>query len=184
MEPTPPEIDPRKRNSAVLCGVLAALFSLPMRWMTLRDAEVTYHGNGFAREFAAALGGPERSDFDLTALNGNLFGGAVPFWVLAMLVMGVNVLLLVRRSRLLYVPEWLPLVASLVTAAFLLVPLLVAGSVQAELGPGWLLCFGASLVPLAYLFRERSLIVAWREEHRRHERDLRRATLAASRVEA
>jgi len=167
VEESAPEIDLRKRNSAVLCGVVAALLSLPLRWMTLRDAQVTVRGDGFPREFAAGFGSLMPATIELSGMNGHLFEGALPFWGLALLVVLANLLLLVRRSRHLYVPEAVPPVLALGVTGLTLVPLLATGSAKATLGPGWVLCFVAILVPLVYLFRQRALVVAWREERRR-----------------
>ena len=174
-EEAAPEIDPRKRNSAVLCAVVAALASLPLCWMTLHDVEVTSRGNELTNELFSGIGGLLPRTMQLTALQGHLFGGALPLWGLSLLVVLANLVLLVRRAKQFYVPEALPLVLALAAMALMLVPLLVAGSAKATLGPGWLLCFAASLVPVVYLFRERALVVAWREARRKHEREQRRA---------
>jgi len=156
-EEAAPEIDPRRRNSAVAGGVLAALLSLGMPWMT-----------------------SDSGDFVGTAWNGQLFGGSLPLWGVALLAGLANLVLLVRRSRHFYVPEMLPLLLALGASGLTLYVLLAAGSGKVSLGLGWVSGFTASLVPLVYLFRERALVVAWREERRKHALELRRAAARAA----
>lgn len=152
-----PEIDLRKRNSAVAGGVLAALLSLGMPWMT-----------------------SEFDGFSVTAWNGQLFGGSLPLWSVALLAGLANLVLLARRSRHFYVPEAMPLLLALGAGGLTLFVLFAAGSEKVSLGFGWVSGFAASLVPLVYLFRERALVVAWREERRKHALELRRASARAT----
>lgn len=156
-EEAAPEIDPRKRNSAVAGGFLAALLSLGMPWMT-----------------------SESDGFAVTAWNGQLFGGSLPLWCVALLAGLANLVLLVRRTRHFYVPEALPLLLALGASGLTLYVLLAAGSERVSLGFGWVSGFTASLVPLVYLFRERAHVVAWREERRKHALELRRASARAA----
>lgn len=155
-EEAAPEIDPRKRNSAVAGGVLAALLSLGLPWMTA-----------------------ESERFPITAWNGQLFRGSLPLWSVALVAGLANLVLLVRRSRHFYLPEAMPLLLALGAGGLTLFVLFAAGSEKVSLGFGWVSGFTASLVPLVYLFRERALVVAWREEQRKHALEQRRASARA-----
>ena len=85
------------KNSLLALAIFCGLLSLPMTWLTIRDAQIQ---SGFGEMFNSAFGG---ITIDVTGLNGHLtFLVKTPIWFIVLLAIAASSLQLMwDRRRLL-----------------------------------------------------------------------------------
>ena len=142
-------MNPRQRNSLLAAGIAAGVVSLPMTWMTIRNAEMQIEG-GFGDMFNSAF---QDMTINVTGLNGTLtFLFSTPLWFVIGFATAANVLQLMRSSELFAIPSFVLWLFAIVSLVWITIPILSAlTSGKVTLGLGWFLglfCAGAALASL------------------------------------
>ena len=134
----------KQKNSMLAAAILAGLLSLPMTWMTIRDAQ--FQG-GPGSLFNSAFGG---ITLDVTGFNGHvtlLF--KTPIWFIILVTVSASVLQIMKASRLFAVPRVLEIGTAAAGTGWVSVALGVGlFSGRATLGVGALLGLFAAATPL------------------------------------
>jgi len=143
-------MNPKQKNTLLAAGIVSGLVSLPMTWMTIRNAEMQIEG-GFGNLFNSALQG---MTFDVTGLNGHvtmLF--KTPLWFVVVVAIAANVLQLMRSSDAFAIPKFALWIVAVAAAVWITIPIVMAlFSGKATLGIGWFLGLFCAAAPLVCLF--------------------------------
>ena len=143
-------MNPKQKNTLLAAGILSGLISLPMTWMTIRNAEMQIEG-GFGNLFNSAFQG---MTFDVTGLNGHvtmLF--KTPLWFVIGVAIAANVIQLMRSSNAFAIPRIALWIVAVVAAVWITIPIVLAlSSGKATLGIGWFLGLFCAAAPLVCLF--------------------------------
>jgi len=143
-------MNPKQKNTLLAAGIVSGLVSLPMTWMTIRNAEMQIEG-GFGNLFNSAFQG---MTFDVTGLNGHvtlLF--KTPLWFVVGVAIAANVLQLMRSSDTFAIPKIALWIVAIGAAIWITIPILMAlSSGKATLGIGWFLGLFCAAAPLVCLF--------------------------------
>ena len=127
----------KQKNTLLAAGIISGLLSLPMTWMTIRNAEVQIEG-GFGSLFNSAFQG---MTFDVTGLNGHvtmLF--KTPLWFVIGVAIAANVIQIMRSSNAFAIPKIALWIVAVGSAVWITIPILLAlSSGKATLGIGWFL---------------------------------------------
>lgn len=142
-------MNPKQKNTLLAAGIVSGLISLPMTWMTIRNAPMQIEG-GFGNLFDSAFQG---MTFDVTGLNGHvtlLF--KTPLWFVVAVAVGANVLQLMRSSDAFAIPRIALWIIAVVAAIWITIPIMMAlSSGRATLGIGWFLGLCCAAAPLLCL---------------------------------
>lgn len=140
-------MNPKQKNTLLAAGVISGLMSLPMTWMTIRNADIKING-GFGDLFDSAFQG---MTFDVTGLNGYvtlLF--KTPLWFVVSIAIAANALQLMRSSDVFAIPKSAIRIVAIAATIWVTIPIInVLLTGDATLGIGALLgfcCAGAPLV--------------------------------------
>ena len=140
----------KQKNTLLAAGIISGLLSLPMTWMTIRNAEVQIEG-GFGSLFNSAFQG---MTFDVTGLNGHvtmLF--KTPLWFVIGVAIAANVIQIMRSSNAFAIPKIALWIVAVGSAVWITIPILLAlSSGKATLGIGWFLGVFCAAAPLICLF--------------------------------
>ncbi|TWU34529.1 hypothetical protein Q31b_54830 [Novipirellula aureliae] len=140
----------KQKNTILAAGIVSGLVSLPMTWMTIRNAEMQIEG-GFGNLFNSAFQG---MTFDVTGLNGHvtlLF--KTPLWFVVAVAIAANVLQLMRSSDAFAIPKIALWIVAIGAAIWITTPIgLALSSGKATLGIGWFLGLACASAPLVCLF--------------------------------
>ena len=143
-------MNPKQKNTLLAAGIVSGLLSLPMTWMTIRNAEFNIEG-GFGDLFNSAFQG---MTFDITGLNGNvtlLF--KTPLWFIVAIAIAANALQLMRSSEMFAIPKGALRIVVIGATFWVTVPIInVLLTGEATLGIGALLGLCCAAAPLVCLF--------------------------------
>jgi hypothetical protein len=143
-------MNPKQKNTLLAAGIVSGVVSLPMTWMTIRNAEMQIEG-GFGNLFNSAFQG---MTFDVTGLNGHvtmLF--KTPLWFVIGLAIAANAIQLMRSSNVFAIPRIALWIVGVVAAIWITIPIILAlSSGKATLGIGWFLGLFCASAPLICLF--------------------------------
>lgn len=95
-------MNPKQKNTLLAAGIVSGLLSLPMTWMTIRNADIKING-GFGDLLDSAFQG---MTFDVTGVNGHvtlLF--KTPLWFVVAISIAANAVLLMRSSDMFAIPK-------------------------------------------------------------------------------
>ncbi len=136
-----------QKNTALVCGIVAAVLSLPLTWITIRNAQVQ---GGFGTMFNP-FGG---MTFNITGLNGHLtFFVKTPIWFIVSVAIAANILQLMSGSPSFAIPDIAQWGTAIVATLWLVLPVLTTiGSGKATLGIGALLGLASAVIPVVCLF--------------------------------
>ncbi|GIX01047.1 MAG: hypothetical protein KatS3mg111_4379 [Pirellulaceae bacterium] len=136
-----------QKNTALVCGIVAAVLSLPLTWMTIQNAQIQ---GGFGNMFNS-LGG---MTINVTGLNGHLtFLIKTPIWFIVCVAISANVLQLMASSQSFAIPKVAQWATAIVATLWVGLAVLIAiGSGKATLGIGALLGFASAVIPVVCLF--------------------------------
>lgn len=139
----------KQKNTALMLAIAAGVFSLPLTWVSIRQAQLRLP-SGVGSPFGGWTMG-----FDVTGINGRVtFLLTIPLWFVIGLAISANVLQLLRRTRSVRIPPIADRAAAvLATFWTTLAGYFAVTSVNASLGLGWLLGLACALVPLVALYR-------------------------------
>ena len=140
----------KQKNTLLAAGIVSGLVSLPMTWMTIRNAEMQIEG-GLGDLFNSAFQG---MTFDVTGLNGHvtmLF--KTPLWFVVGVAIAANVIQLMKSSNAFAIPRIALWIVAVAAAVWITIPILLAlSSGKATLGIGWFLGVCCAAAPLICLF--------------------------------
>jgi len=143
-------MNPKQKNTLLAAGIVSGLVSLPMTWITIRNAEMQIEG-GFGNLFNSAFQG---MTIDVTGLNGHvtmLF--KTPLWFVIGVAIAANVLQLMRSSDAFAIPKIALWIVAVVAAIWSTIPIIMAlSSGKATVGIGWFLGLCCAAAPLICLF--------------------------------
>lgn len=143
-------MDSKQKNTLLAAGIVSGLVSLPMTWMTIRNAEVQIEG-GLGNLFNSAFQG---MTFDVTGLNGHVtMLLKTPLWFVVGAAIAANVLQLMKSSNAFAIPRLALWIVAVAAAVWITIPILLAlSSGKATLGIGWFLGVCCAVAPLIGLF--------------------------------
>lgn len=148
-------MDPKQKNSLVAAGIVSGLVSLPMTWMTIRNAQIQFEG-GLGGLFNHSFPG---MTIDVTGLNGHvtmLF--KTPLWFVVLVAIAANVLQIMKSSKAFAIPKTAQWTIAIASAVWIAIPALLAvSSGNATLGIGWFLGVCCAAAPLICLFAPDSI---------------------------
>jgi hypothetical protein len=143
-------MNPKQKNTLLAAGIISGLMSLPMTWMTIRNADIKING-GFGDLLDSAFQG---MTFDVTGLNGYVtFLFKTPLWFLVAIAIVANALQLMRSSDVFAIPKSAIRIVAIAASIWVTVPtinVLLTG--EATLGIGALLGLCCAAAPLVCLF--------------------------------
>lgn len=143
-------MDPKLKNTLLAAGIVFGLVSLPMTWMTIRNAQIQIEGSSLGEIFNSAF---PMMTINVTGLNGHvtmLF--KTPLWGVIGAAIAANVLQLMRSSNAFAVPRVALWITAIGAAVWVTIPVLLAlSSGRATLGIGWFLGCCCAAVPLICL---------------------------------
>jgi hypothetical protein len=143
-------MNPKQKNTLLAAGIVSGLLSLPMTWMTIRNAEFNIEG-GFGDLFNSAFQG---MTLDVTGLNGHvtlLF--KTPLWFIVAIAIAANALQLMRSSDMFAIPKRALQIVVIGATFWVTVPIInVLLTGEATLGIGALLGLCCAAAPLVCLF--------------------------------
>ena len=143
-------MNPKQKNTLLAAGIVSGLMSLPMTWMTIRNADVKING-GFGDMLDSAFQG---MTFDVTGLNGHvtlLF--KTPLWFVVAIAIVANALQLMRSSDVFVIPKSalrIVVIGATIWVTLPMINVLLTG--DATLGIGALLGLCCAAAPLVCLF--------------------------------
>jgi hypothetical protein len=144
-------MSPKQKNTALVAAIVSGLFSLPLTWMTLRNAQMQI-GGGIGDLISSTFPG---FAFDVTGLNGHVtLLLKTPLWFIVCIAISASVLQLMRPSQTFAIPRLAMWGTAIVGVVWTTVPVtivLVTG--KASVGIGWLLGLFCAFVPLVCLLR-------------------------------
>ena len=143
-------MDPKLKNTLLAAGIVSGVVSLPLTWMTIRNADMRIEGE-LGNVFNSMFQG---MTFDVTGLNGHvtlLFN--TPLWFVIGVAIAANVIQLMRASNWFAIPRIALWIVAVVAALWITIPiLLVMSTGKATLGLGWFLGLFSAAAPLVCLF--------------------------------
>ncbi len=143
-------MNPKQKNTLLAAGIVSGLMSLPMTWMTIRNADVKING-GFGDLLDSAFQG---MTFDVTGLNGHvtlLF--KTPLWFIVAIAIAANALQLMRSSDVFAIPKSALRIVVIGATIWVILPIInVLLTGDATLGIGALLGLSCAAAPLVCLF--------------------------------
>jgi len=134
-----------QKNTALATAIVAAILSLPLTWMTIRNAQIQ---GGFGM-----FNSPGGMTLDVTALNGHVtFLFKTPLWFVVCVAIAANVLQLMAGSRAFAIPKIAQWATAIIATAWIgLVVVLIIPSGKATLGIGAMLGLLSAVIPIACL---------------------------------
>jgi len=138
-----------KNNSIVLgiASMLALAVSLPLEWMTIRNAKMQFSGGfqGFGDMMSSSLGS---MTLKITGMNGHItFLFKVPIWLIVVVGLAGVLLAFLNGLQATSFPRLVPLVPLSLSALYVGIAFIVAvGSSEATVGIGmFVACLGLAL---------------------------------------
>ncbi len=140
----------KQKNTLLAAGIVSGLVSLPMTWMTIRNAEMQIPA-GLGNLFDSAFQGMA---FDVTGLNGHVtLLVKTPLWFVIAIAIGANVIQIMRSSNAFAIPRIALWIVAVLAAVWVTIPISFAlSSGKATVGVGWFLGLFCAAAPLACLF--------------------------------
>lgn len=142
----------KQKNTALVAAILAGLLSLPLTWLTIRNAEISFNGP-MAGMFNSAMMGMTLS---VTGFSGRVtFLFTTPIWLLVVISIGASVLQLMRHSKAFEIPKVAEWITAVIGVVWMSIPVFLAmTSGKVGIGVGWLLGMACAIVPLYFLIFE------------------------------
>ncbi len=136
----------KQKNSLLVAAIVSGLLSLPMTWLTIRNAQVS---GGFGDLFAP-FGG---MSINVTALSGSItLLVKVPIWFVVCVSIAASAVQLMRGSDAFAIPKFVEWGLAVLGVVWTTIPLLLAlGGGNATLAMGWILGLFCAVVPLLCL---------------------------------
>ena len=143
-------MNPKHKNTLLVTAIASGLLSLPMTWMTIRNAEMRFKG-GLEGLFDSALQG---MTLDVTGLNGYatlLF--KTPLWFVVLVAIAANAIQLIRSSDKFTIPKTSFRIAAFGATIWVTIPMVnVLLTGDATPGIGWFLAIFCAVAPLVCHF--------------------------------
>lgn len=136
------------KNTLLVVAIVAGLFSIPMTWMKLYNAQIQggFGGGSFNDLFAGM-------SINVTGLNGHVTALVeTPIWFIVMVAIGASVLQLMSQSKNFAIPptvEWGTAILAVIWVGIAIVSAIFSN--EASLGIGALLGLACAATPLAML---------------------------------
>lgn len=135
----------KQKNSLLLAAIVSGLLSLPMTWLTIRNAQVFGELGSMFSQFGGM-------SINVTALNGSVtLLVKVPIWFVVCISIAASAVQLLRGSDLFAIPKGAEWGLAILGTIWTTVPLFLSFGGNATVAVGWLLGLFCAVVPLICL---------------------------------